>query len=211
MIIRVDKCHAFGMKKVNTLSKQFQPKLYINNEQIPPVKKNDSFKYLGRYFDFNMSNDKHKENLINNTKDLLAAIDVLPIHPRNKLLIYHRYLLSKLSWDLTVADISITWVKQSLDSIVNQQVRFWLEIPISGTLDIIQLSKGKYGIGFLPVSSRFAQCQNTLRNCMKNSPNRDINKIYEVTHTATNLQYDQFKSTKEVIKSIRSEKRNSCN
>ena len=153
-----------------------------------------------------MSNDKHKENLLDNTKDLLAAIDVLPIHPRNKLLIYHRYLLSKLSWDLTVADISITWVKQSLDSIVNQQVRFWLEIPISGTLDIIQLSKGKYDIGFLPVSTRFAQCQNTLRNCMKNSPNSDINKIYEVTHTATNLQYDQFKSTKEVIKSKRSEK-----
>ena len=41
---------------------------------------------------------------------------------------------------------------------------------------------------------------------MKNSPNSDINKIYEVTHTATNLQYDKFKSTKEVIKSIRSEK-----
>ena len=78
------------MKKVNTLSKQFQPKLYINNEKIPPVKKDESFKYLGRYFDFNMSNDKHKENLINSTKDLLTAIDVLSIHPRNKLLIYHR-------------------------------------------------------------------------------------------------------------------------
>ena len=47
MIIRVDKCHAFGMKKVNTLSKQFQPKLYINNEKIPPVKKDESFKGEG--------------------------------------------------------------------------------------------------------------------------------------------------------------------
>ena len=30
--------------------------------------------------------------------------------------------------------------------------------------------------------------------------------IYEISHTATDLQYDKFKSTKEVIKSIRSEK-----
>ena len=52
MIIRVDKCHTFGMKKVNTLSKQCQPKLYINNDQIPPVKNDESFKYLGRYFDY---------------------------------------------------------------------------------------------------------------------------------------------------------------
>ena len=171
MLIRVDKCHAFSMKKVNSQSKQFQPKLYVNNKLIPPVKQDEH--YLERYFDFKMSNDKHKENLINTTKELLSTINNLPIYPRNKLLIYHRYLLSKISWDLTVADINLTWIKQSLDSIVNQQARFWLEIPISGTLDIISLSKSKYGIGFITISSRFSQCQTTLRNCMRNSPNTD--------------------------------------
>ena len=38
------------------------------------------------------------------------------------------------------------WVKQSLDNIVNQYVRSWLEVSIAGTLDIIQLSKRKFGI-----------------------------------------------------------------
>ena len=57
------------------------------------------------------------------------------------MLSYQRYVLSKLSWNLTIADIDITWVKQSLDRIFNQYVRSWLESPIAGSLDIIQLSK----------------------------------------------------------------------
>ena len=48
-------------------------------------------------------------------------------------------MLSKLSWNLTIAGIDIAWVKQSLDGIVNQYLRSWLEIPIAGTLDIIQI------------------------------------------------------------------------
>ena len=76
----------------------------------------------------------------------MKKIDDLPHHPKNDMLIYQRHVLSKSSRNLTIADIDIAWVKQSLDSIVNQYVRSWLEIPIAGTLDIIQLSKRKFGI-----------------------------------------------------------------
>ena len=46
MIIRVDKCHSFGMKKVDSSSYQYKPKLCINNELIPAIEINESFKYL---------------------------------------------------------------------------------------------------------------------------------------------------------------------
>ena len=36
MVIRVDKCTTFGIKKFSTCSMQFQPKLIINNETVPP-------------------------------------------------------------------------------------------------------------------------------------------------------------------------------
>ena len=114
------------------------------------------------------------------------------------MLIYQRYVVSKLSWNLTIADIGITWVKQSLDGIVNQYVRNWLEIPIAGTLDI-QLSKRKFGICYLMVSTRFTQCQTLILNFLRKSSNNDVVRIYYDTNCDTNLQYDQFKSTKEVI------------
>ena len=143
MIIRVDKCHSFGMKKVCSSSRQYKPKLYINNELISATEINESFKYLGRHFDYSMSNQEHKDNLCDTVDELLKDIDSLPLHPRNKLLIYHRYLLSKISWDLTIADISMIWIKQTLDNKVSDYIRRWLEMPISGTLDVISLSKDK--------------------------------------------------------------------
>ena len=153
MVIRVDKCHSFGMKKVCLSSRQYKPKLYINNELIPSIDINESFKYLGRHFDYSMSNQVHKDNLCDTVDELLKDIDSLSLHPRNKLLIYHHYLLSKISWDLTIADVSMTWIKQTLDNKVSDYIRRWLEMPISGTLDVISLSKQKCGLRFINVSS----------------------------------------------------------
>ena len=43
MIIRVDKCHTFGMAKKETLSVQTHLKLFVNNEHISALKSNESF------------------------------------------------------------------------------------------------------------------------------------------------------------------------
>ena len=40
-----------------------QGKLVSNNELVPTVKSGESFKYLGRYFNFEMDNEAHKEKL----------------------------------------------------------------------------------------------------------------------------------------------------
>ncbi len=131
MIIRVDKCSTFGIKKAITKSVQYLPKLLINNQLIPKVNIGDSFKYLGRYFDFNMSDDNHKTDLITLVNELMTDIDSKPLHPKNKLLLYNRYVLSKLSWHFTVATFSKTWITENIDSVVNKYIRRWLEVPIS--------------------------------------------------------------------------------
>ena len=145
-----------------------------------------------------MTNNHHKEDLLSDTKDMMKEIDDLPLHPKNNRLIYQRYVLSKLTWNLIIADLDITRVKQSLDSIVNQYVRSWLEILIAGTLDIIQLPKRKFGICYVMVSTRLTQCQSVIRNNLQKSSNNGEVKIYYDTNCNTNLQYDQFKYTKEV-------------
>ena len=105
MIIRVDKCHTTGIMKKYTTWTQSKPKLYVNNEVIPPLKVDESFKYLGRYFNFSMNNQKHKEELLETTTTTLNNISKLPLHPNNKLNLYSKYFLSKLSWYLTITDI----------------------------------------------------------------------------------------------------------
>ena len=146
LTIRPDKCQSFAMKKVATLCKQYKPKIYINNVLIKGVEDNESFKYLGRWFGMEMNNNEHKEELLVTTEKTLSLIHQLPLHPRNKLLLYNQYFLSKISWDLTITDIDITWVKQKLDSICHSYFRGWLEIPVSGTVEILQLSRSQFGL-----------------------------------------------------------------
>ena len=96
MIIRVDKCHTFGMAKKETLSVKTYPKLFVNNEQIPTLKNNESFHYLGRYFNFEIDNEEHKKELLDITNKILNNVDALPLHPKHKLDIYLRYYMSKM-------------------------------------------------------------------------------------------------------------------
>ena len=76
----------------------------------------------------------------------MTDIDLKPLHHENKIVLYSRYVLSKLSWHLTVADLSKTWISENLDPIVNQHIRKWLEISISGTLSSVYLTRNKFGL-----------------------------------------------------------------
>ena len=74
MIIRVDKCAVSGIKKFLNSSLQFQPRLFINSEVIPPVKQGESYKNLGHYFNFDMNNKDHKDLALSNLQTMLKAI-----------------------------------------------------------------------------------------------------------------------------------------
>ena len=120
MTIRVDKCITFGIKKFSTRSLQFQPSLLINDTPVLAIKQGESFRYLGRYFDFAMSNQVHRTKLSSLFTEILKEIDSLPLHPKNKLLLNNRCVLSKVSWHFTVADLSKTWVTENLYNFVSK-------------------------------------------------------------------------------------------
>ena len=203
MIIRVDKCITFGIKKFSSRSLQYQPKLFINNKPIPSVSNGNSFKYLGRHFDFEMTNQEHNSDLLSSLSNMLKQIDSQPLHAKNKLRLYHNFVLSKISWNLTVADLSKTWVVENLDNLVSKYIRQWLDLPISATLSSIILSKNQFGLSLTLPSTKFLQCQTVLRNALKSSPNDNIRSLRKNTSSGTNKQYDR--NTKEALKAVQHE------
>ena len=62
--------------------------MLINGVLIPCVEMGESFRYLGRFFDFNMS---EMSSLV---QDLMNDIDIKLLHPKHKRLLYSRYVLS---------------------------------------------------------------------------------------------------------------------
>ena len=67
-----------------------------------------------------MSNIVHKQDLSHMIGDIMSKIDLLSLHPKHKFPLYNCYLLSKISWHLTVADLTKTWVSENFDNLVNR-------------------------------------------------------------------------------------------
>ena len=124
-----------------------------------------------------MSDEQHKSELCLLVDDLMNNIDSKPLHPKNRILLYSRYVLSKLSWHFTVTSLSKTWITENIDSVVKCYLRKWLNVPISGTLSSVFLTRNKFGLNIYPPSVKFIQCQTVLRTALKISPNEAINEL----------------------------------
>ena len=105
-----------------------------------------------------MSNDTHKSELSQLTSSIPTDIDLLPLHPKNTIVLYNRFLPSKLFWLPTVADLPKTWVCELLDYFFAKVIRKWLELPISATLSNIILPLSKFGLKILFSFTKYAQC-----------------------------------------------------
>ena len=62
-----------------------------------------------------MEESKHRDRAKTKIEDLMTSIDALPLHPKNKMQLYNNYVLSKISWDLTIANLGLTWVKVKMN------------------------------------------------------------------------------------------------
>ena len=151
-----------------------------------------------------MDNFDHFSEVLKLVTDLMRKLDDIPCHPKNKLLLYHRFVLSKLSWYFTIADLGKTWVTKTIDNLGSKYIRQWLELPISATLSTLVLSKSKYGFSLVLPSTKFAQCQVVFRHALK-SPNNDINALWFRTCSGCNIQYDQYRNTKPVLSAIQND------
>ena len=132
--------------------------LLINVVLIPRVQMGKSFRYLGRFFDFNVSNNQHMSELSSLVQELMNDIDIKTLHPKHKLLLYSRYVHSKFSWHFTIANISKTWITEHLHPVVNGYIRKWPDSPISGTLSNVFLERNKFSLNICPPSIKFNQC-----------------------------------------------------
>ena len=66
------------------------------------------------------------------------------------------------------------------------------------------LERNKFGLNICPPSIKFTQCQTVLRHSLKVSPNDSLKDLWKSSSCHTNIQYDVNKSTKEVLKDLRS-------
>ena len=146
MKLRINKCSTFGMQRTYASYVQFQPVLCVGDQVLPPVEMDKSFKYLGKLFNFGMREIEIKEQLEERLSGILITTSCLKIKPQTKLRILRLYLPTQFTFELRVYEISLTWITQHLDAMIDDNVRRWLALPVSSCVsEILSLPKSKGG------------------------------------------------------------------
>ena len=190
-------------KKHSTRSIQFQPKLVIDGDLIPAVKTGDSFRYLGRYFDFNMPNATYEsewyEILTEVLPSSLKLIFFLCIRKANLPSIIGIFSLNSPSTS-PLPLLLKTWLCEHLHNVIAQYIFKLLDLRISAILSNIILPQTNYGLDIQLPSTKFIQCQTFLRNAIKNSQNEDMKELWRSTSNHTNTQHDLYRNAKSHAK-----------
>ena len=198
LVIRIDKCHTFGIRKTSAQSTQYQPYLIINNQQIPTVPNEGSFTYLGKQFNFNMSNRSIKEKVMKDLECHIGTINDLPIKSVDKIRIVNRYVYSKIKWWMSIYNLGITLVKQNCDSLVTRYFRIWLNMHPGANVTHLKLPYGKLGLNIQLPSDVYTSCQTSKRHILSASKDNDIQSIYHDTrfnHIASDEVVEKTKSS----------------
>ena len=142
--IRIDKCKSFGIKKNGRKSVQYKPYLRISGQMIPCVEIDDVFIYLEKTFSFYMSCENIKKELSSMFSEYLEKLNNLPLHPNKKLKMISMYVYSKIRWKMSIYDLSVTWVIQSMDSLLKTYVKRWLHMHQRANFDHLKLPPGNW-------------------------------------------------------------------
>jgi len=138
-----------------------------------------SFRYLGRFFDFDLKGEQEKKDIVTKLTKLLQITTDLKIRPQTKLKIFDRFIFSQISFSLRISNFTATWVSETLDSLCIKSIRLWIEAPISSCVAEWLISPmSKCGMGIPSIKNRFEKLNLSKRAALKRSPNENIRHLW---------------------------------
>ncbi|XP_033747101.1 uncharacterized protein LOC117332324 [Pecten maximus] len=106
-------------------------KLSIQQEEIPTIVDNP-IKCLGKWFDASLNDSRNIKRLQTQVEEGLRKIDKTGLPGKFKSWIYQHGLLPRLTWPLTLYEVTTTTV-EALERKINKYLRRWLGVPPSFT------------------------------------------------------------------------------
>ena len=115
-------------------------------------------------------------------------------------------MYNKLRWRLTTYDISHTWVKQNLDSIVTEYLKRCQNIHQEENTQHLFLPNSKFDIHLSLPTDVLKACQLVKRSILKTSTNEEMRGFYKRT-VKKHIDEDRILNERENTVSNRLERR----
>jgi hypothetical protein len=158
--------------------------------------------YLGCTLSFSSNADLAKEKLLEIINESISLVDKLPISPGRKCHSLNVSLKSKLSFVLQHCDISLTWIRTTLDTLVTGKIRNWLELPPCATAHFMPLPQRSLGLDVTLPSMLLEQCQARCLLTLIKSRDTTANQLFHLTSDNNRVQIDSSVSVKINISNI---------
>ena len=185
------KCRSMAFKRFatkNTLQgteySAYDPELKIGDTIIPFLWDADFvFKFLGRLIQADLGDDRIRETIKGVFLSMMDLIDSTKLTGPMKAWIYEMYIMAKISWQLLIHDLPISWVESQLYAPASRYLKKWLRLAKPANINIFYRSKEHFGLHMkhLPTFAKIAQTRRA--HLVKYSDDPALRQIYAARMT----------------------------
>ena len=153
---KVPKCCSLAVQASS--GRVYDPQLQLCGQTIPFIG-SSTFRFLGASVSIHNSQEKARCALLEKLQTLLSRVDATLLTSHQKLRIYRDGISPRLTWDLSTADLPISWVKKHLDSLVVKHLKRWMGLAKSANTSRLFLPKSMGGLQLLLISTTYKKLQ----------------------------------------------------
>ena len=143
------KCHSLGIKA--STGKPFDPALVIDGQPIPFIGK-EAIKFLGKVIQVPLDTNNIKSQLLNKLSRMLERVDETPVTRQQKLRLYRAAICPRMSWDLAVNSLPLSWVTGTLEATATRFLKKWSGLAKAADTARLYLPQSQGGLSLPPIS-----------------------------------------------------------
>jgi hypothetical protein len=156
------------------------PKLTISGTPIPVISEDEGFKFLGVWFHPSGSIDAVKTRLVRKLETMLDKIDASGIDDTQKVHAVRENLRSWLGWERAVYPFALSFVQDSLDSLVVRFYARWLHLPPCASRAVLLLPASMHGLRLPCPSTMFKVRQIATAHTLRHSRDPATRKLADL-------------------------------
>ena len=148
------KCHNLGIRA--STGKSFDPALTINGQPIPFIR-NEAIKFLGRVIQVPPNIRTIKNQVLNKLTRMLEIVDGTPVMKEQKLRLYRAGICPRMSWDLAINNLPLSWVTGTLEAAATRFLKRWSGLAKTADTARLYLPQSQGGLNLPPISLLYKQ------------------------------------------------------
>ena len=118
----------------------------VYESQPIPYLGDTTFQFLGAPVAVHSTSDETREHLITKLASMLEKVDATSITGQQKLKLFKVSICPRLTWDLSISDLPVSWLRNHLQSIATRFLKRWSGLARSADPNRLFLPKSNGGL-----------------------------------------------------------------